>query len=199
MVRALARRPMRLAELAGELGAPTQASVRARLKALVALRVVAKKGGGMPYAVRAELTGAGRDLLRLVDEIDDWLSRAPGGSLALGGAAAERAVRALAGGWDSTTLHVLATGPQSLTGLDGEIKGFNYPALERRLVALRTAGLVEPAPSGSGRPYRIAGWGREAMEPLLAAVSFERTHMAESTAPLEPIDAEAASLLARTS
>jgi len=190
---------MRLAELTEELRGPTQASVRARLEGLVALRVVAKKGSGMPYAVRAELTDVGRDLLRLIDAVDDWLSRAPGGSLTLGGTAAERAVRALAGGWDSTILHVIAAGPRSLTGLDGEIEGLTYPALERRLIALRTAGLVEPAPSGPGRPYRIAGWGREAAGPLLAAVDFERAHMAESTAPPKPIDAETASLLARAS
>lgn len=188
---------MRVGELVEELGGPSKATVRARLDDLVALGAVAKSGGGMPYAVRSELTDVGCDLLPVVDSVDGWLSRAPDGAILLDSAAAKEAVRALVAAWDSSMLHALATGPQSLTGLDRDIDALSYPALERRLGALRSAGLVEPLPSGSGRPVRIGRWGREGAEPLLAAAGFERTHMTELTAPLAPGDGETLSLLAR--
>lgn len=175
---------------------PSAGTVRVRLDDLVALGAVAKSGGGMPYAVRNELTGVGRDLLRVVDAVDEWLSRAPKGAIPIGGAAAKAAVKALVGGWESTVLHALAAGPQSLTGLDRAIDGFNYPVFERRLAALRSAGLVEPVPSAVGRPFRIDPWGREGTGPLLAAVRFERTHMSTETVPLSAADEEALSLLA---
>jgi DNA-binding HxlR family transcriptional regulator len=195
-VQALARRPMRLGELAKELDGPSKATVRARLDDLVALGAVAKRGGGMPYAVHNELTGVGRDLLQVVDSVDAWLSRAPKEPIPLGSAAVKRAVKALVGGWDSTMLDAFAAGPQSLTGLAGTIDGLNYRALERRLAALRSADLVESAPSGVVRFSRIGRWGREGTGPLLTAARFERTHMAEGTAPLTPADEGTLSLLA---
>jgi DNA-binding HxlR family transcriptional regulator len=187
---------MRLGELAKEPGGPSKTTVRGCLDELVALGAVAKKGGGMPYAVRNELTGVGRDLLRLVDEVDAWLARAPGGPIPIGGAAAKAAIRALVGGWESTMLHALAARPRSLAALDRAIDWLSYPALEHRLTALRAAGLVEPASPEPGRPYLICRWGREAAGPLAAAVRFERARMAEETPPPAPADEEALSLLA---
>src|SRR5262245_19066346 len=89
IVQALDRRPMRLGELLKELGGPSQATIRGRLTDLVALGAVKKRGGGMPYAVENELSDVGRDLARVVDAIEHWLSRAPGGAIPLGSVAAK--------------------------------------------------------------------------------------------------------------
>lgn len=190
---------MRLGELAAELDGRSKGTLRARLDDLVALGAVAKRGRGMPYAVWSELTGVGRDLAGVVDLLDRWLSRAPKGPVPVGGVTAKATIRALVEGWESTILHVLAAEPRSLDALDRVIYGVNYPALERRLAALRSADLVEPTASGPERPYRIGPWGRESVQSLAAAVSFERAHMATATVPLTPADEEALSLLASAS
>jgi len=195
-VQALGCRPMRLGELLKELGGPSQTTLRGRLTDLVALGAVAKRGGGMPYAVENNLTDAGRDLLQVVEAIERWLARAPEGSIPLGSVAAKGAIKALSGGWESTMLRAFAARPLSLTQLDRLIGSLSYPALERRLGALRATGLVKATPAGARTPYRISRWGREGMGPLAAAARFERLHMAELTAPLMPIDIETAFLLA---
>jgi len=196
VVRVLAKRPLRLGELVAELEGPSAGTLRARLDDLLALGAIVKKGGGMPYAVWNELSAVGRDLLGVVESVDDWLAQAPQGPIALGSVAAKRAVKALADGWDSAMLISLAAGPRSLVALEGEIEGLNYPALERRFVALRAAGIVEPAPSAVGNPVAISRWGREGTGPLLAAARFERDHMAEQTTPLTTADEETLSRLA---
>jgi DNA-binding HxlR family transcriptional regulator len=195
-VQALGSRPMRLGELLKELGGPSQTTLRGRLTDLVALGAVAKRGGGMPYAVENELTDAGHDLLHVVDAIEAWLSQTPEGPIPLGSVAAKGAIKALAGGWESTMLRAFAARPLSLTQLDRLIGSLSYPALERRLGALRTTGLVKAAPAGARTPYRISRWGREGMGPLAAAARFERLHMSDLANPLAPIDVETAFLLA---
>jgi DNA-binding HxlR family transcriptional regulator len=196
IVEALGRRPMRLAELLKALGGPAPTTVRMRLVELVDLGVVAKRGGGMPYAVENELTEVGRDLLTVVEALEGWLSRAPGGAIPFGTVATRGAIKALALGWESTMLRAFAARPLSLTQLDSLIAGLSYPALERRLSALRATGLVEPMPAGTRTPYTVSHWGREAVGPLAAAVRFERLHMASETIPPAPIDVEAKFLLA---
>jgi DNA-binding HxlR family transcriptional regulator len=195
-IRALAARPMRLTELAEELGGPSKPTVRARLDDLIALGAVAKKGGGMPFAVWSELTGVGHDLARVVDAVEAWLSRASRGPIPLGSPEAKNAVRTLVGGWEATMLDAFAAAPQSLSQLDREVDWLSYPALERRLAALRSVGLVEPVPGGVGTLARISRWGREGGALLLSATCFERAHMAESTVPLNLADEETLSLLA---
>jgi DNA-binding HxlR family transcriptional regulator len=197
VVEALGRRPMRLGELLKELGGPSQSTLRGRLSDLVALGAVAKRGGGMPFSVENGLTeDAGRDLLRVVEALAAWLSRAPAGPIPLGSVAAKGAIKALVGGWESTMLRVFAARPLSLTQLDRLIAPLSYPALERRLSALRATGLVEPVPNGARAPYAVSRWGREAVGPVSAAARFERIHMSETAARLTPIDVEAAFLLA---
>lgn len=195
-VQALGRKPMRLGELLKDLGGPSQTTLRGRLTDLVTIGAVVKRGGGMPYAVENELTDAGHDLLHVVESIEAWLSKAPDGPIPLGSVAAKGAMKALAGGWESTMLRAFAARPLSLTQLDRLIGSLSYPALERRLGALRATGLVKAMPNGARTPYRISHWGREGMGPLAAAARFERLHMSDLTTPLAPIDVETAFLLA---
>ena len=168
---------MRLGELVTELGGPSPSSLRGRLANLVDLGAVAKRGGGMPYAVENELTDVGRDLLDAVDALAAWLARAPREPIPLGSVAAQAATKALARGWESTTLQALAARPLSLTQLDGLIGELSYPTLERRLAALRATGLAEPTSDGDRPLYRVSQWGGEAQEPIAAAARFERLHM----------------------
>lgn len=196
ILQALGKRPMRLADLRQELGGAAQTTLRGRLMDLIALGVVTKRGGGMPYAVENELTDRGRELLGVAEVFAAWLGRAPVRPILLGSVAAKGSIKALAGGWESTMLRVFAARPLSLTQLDSLIAGLSYPALERRLASLRATGLVDPCPNGAGIPYQISRWGREAVGPLVAAARFERTHMQKRSACLMAIDVEAALLLA---
>jgi DNA-binding HxlR family transcriptional regulator len=196
ILRALGRQPMRLAELRGELGGPAQTTLRGHLRKLAEVGAIAKEGGGMPYSVENELTAAGRDLLAVTEAVATWLQRAPDGPIALGSVGAKGAIKALAGGWESTMLRAFAARPLSLTQLDRLIADLSYPSLERRLSAMKATGLVGPGPAdGERTPYVITEWAREGAGPLAAAVRFERTHIAAETAALTAIDVETAFLL----
>ena len=130
--------------------------------------------------------------------VEAWLAQAPQGSIALGSEPAKGAIRALVGAWGSTTLRALAAQPLSLTELSSAIPELSYPALERRLSAMRAARQVELGPDGGrgAKPYAVTEWTRQAVGPLAAAGRCECEHLAEVTEPLTRIDIEAAFLLA---
>jgi DNA-binding HxlR family transcriptional regulator len=151
----------------------------------------------MPYTVENELTDVGRGVLAVAEVVEGWLRRAPQGPIALGSESAKGAIRALVGGWGSTILRALAARPLSLTELSSVINDHSYPALERRLSAMRAARQLEPRPS-SGRgakPYGVTEWTRQAVGPLVAAGRCECQYLAGATHPLTRIDIEAAFLL----
>jgi DNA-binding HxlR family transcriptional regulator len=94
-------------------------------------------------------------------------------------------------------LRALAAGPISLTELDRLIGSLSYPSLERRLGAMRLAGLVERRPgSGRGTPYAVTSWLRQGMAPIAAAIRWERRDAPQAAVPIGRIDVEAAFLLA---
>lgn len=197
VLRTLAERPMRLAELRKATGLPAQTTLRGHLASLAESGVLVKRPAErMPYAVENELAPMGRELLDVADRLEAWLARAPEGPISLEGGAARGTVKALVDGWGSTMIHALASRPQSLTELDSLISGLSYPALERRLANMRMVGLVEPQPSrGAGTPYAVTDWGRRGIVPLAAASHCERRYMREATDPLSQGDIEAAFLL----
>lgn len=196
IVRALGRAPLRQTELRRELGNPAETTLRghlARLEELGAIQRRVRVGG--PQFAKNELTGRGVDLLIATRALEGWLSRAPGEPIRLGTVQAKGAVKALVGGWDSMLLRALAAKPLTLTQLDRLIGAFSYPALERRLSAMRATGLVEATAGRGGTPCRVTRWTRLGIGPIVAAAFFERLHM-EEAAPLSAIDIEAAFLLA---
>lgn len=198
IVRALADQPKRLAELRSDLGGPAQSTLRGNLLKLMELGVLSRGAGRRPIDLAYQLTDFGRDLLLAVSAVEAWLGMAPHGPVALESNAGKIAIKALIGGWASTVIRALAARPLTLTELDKLIDSHTYPALERRLSAMRMAGLIEVDPSvdgSSGRRYTVSAWLRRAIGPLSVAARCERRHMPSTTAPIGRLDVESAFLL----
>jgi DNA-binding HxlR family transcriptional regulator len=191
--------PLRLPGLRERIGGAAQTTLRGQVGNLRGVGALERRVvGGMPYTVENELTDAGRAVLAVADLVETWLSRAPQGAIALGSEPAKGAIRALVGGWGSTMLRALAARPLSLTELSSVIGEHSYPAVERRLSAMRAARLVEPHPDGErgAKPYVVTEWARRAIGPLAGAGRCECEHMTASAEPLGRLDIEAAFLLA---
>jgi DNA-binding HxlR family transcriptional regulator len=189
---------MQQSVLRREVGSPAQTTLRVQLRRLSELGAIERqRRNRFPGVLEYELAPPGRDLLLVIDVLERWLAQAPGGPLAIGSNASKAAIRALAEGWSTTMLRALAAGPLSLTELDGVIGDLSYPSLERRLAAMRLAGQIEPRPGiGRGTPYAVTNWLRQGVAPIIAAIRWERRHLAAASAAIGRIDAEAALLLA---
>lgn len=192
---ALREGPTQQADLRHQTGHPAQTTLRAQLTRLHAAGAIEKRRRNrFPGVLEYELSPAGRDLLAVTSALDRWLTASPGGPLELGGGPAKTAAKALTEGWSTTMLHVLAAQPHTLTELDRAIAALNYPSVERRLSALRLAGLVETHEGdGRGTPYGVTVWARRGVAPLVAAIRWERRHA--QPAPLGRIEAETLLLL----
>jgi DNA-binding HxlR family transcriptional regulator len=198
ILRALGKGPISQAGLRKELGNPAQTTLRGylgKLEDLGAMRRPERSTGA--YTPDYELTETGEGLLVATRALEGWLKRAPQGPVPLGSEPAKGAVRALAGAWESTLLRALAGAPLSLTQLDSLIGFLSYPALERRLSAMRAAGLAMRMENGRDRtPYTVTPWARQSVGLIASAAQFERRHMGFETPRLASIDIEAAFLLA---
>lgn len=197
ILEALAGGPKRQAELRRDAGSPAQTTLRAHLKALVQVGALERhRRNSFPGVLECELTAAGTELLLVLEALRRWLGRAPGGALAPGSSEAKTAIKALADGWSTTMLRALAAAPLSLTELDRVIGSLSYPSLERRLATMRLSGLVAPRPAnGRGTPYAITEWQRLGVAPLAVAARWESRNLAVQSAPMAPLDVEAAFLL----
>lgn len=191
--------PRRLPDLRERIGGAAQTTLRGQVGNLRAIGALERHvRSGMPYTVENELTEVGRGVLAVATIVEAWLARAPQGPIALGSEPAKGAIRALVGAWGSTMLRALAAQPLALTELSSAISELSYPALERRLSAMRAARQVElrPDEGRGGKPYAVSEWTRQAVGPLVAAGRCECEHLAEVTEPLARTDIEAAFLLA---
>jgi DNA-binding HxlR family transcriptional regulator len=160
--------------------------------------IVTRPGGEISRrSTEYELTAAGRELLQVAEIVERWLAESPNASRPLGGEGAKAAIGALVEGWSASLLRALAAKPLSIADLDSLIKGFNYPSLERRIAAMRLVGQVEAIPlHGRETPYGVTGWLRRGAAPLLAALHWERRHLAHDGVPVAGIDTETIFLLA---
>src|SRR6478609_8826496 len=191
--------PLRLPDLRERIGGAAQTTLRGQVGNLRAIGALERHvRSGMPYTVENELTEVGRGVLGVAAVVEAWLAQAPQGPIVLGSEPAKVAIRALIGAWGSTTLRALAARPLSLTELSSAISDVSYPALERRLSAMRSARQIELRPDGGrgAKPYSVTEWTRQAVGPLAAAGRCECEHLAGVTEPLTRIDLEAAFLLA---
>jgi DNA-binding HxlR family transcriptional regulator len=198
ILRALAEGPKRQIELRRAAGSPAQTTLRAHLRALEDAGAITKqRRNAFPGALEYELEKPGGDLLAVASVLERWLADAPGGSLAPSHDAAKAAVKALVGGWSTPILRALAARPVSLTELDKVVAELNYPSLERRLTAMRLAGLVEALPAnGRGTPYAATDWTRQAVAPIAAAIHWERRNAPDRTPAIGHLEAETGLLLA---
>jgi DNA-binding HxlR family transcriptional regulator len=198
LLRALDRGPKPQAELRQLTGWPAQTTLRAQLKRLTAIGALERRRRNQfPGTVIYELTPPGRELLGILDVLQRWLSQAPGGPLYLGHGAAKAAINALAEGWSSGMLQVLASGPASLTQLDSLIAALSYPSLERRLAAMRLAGLTEVSSvDGRGTPHAVTEWMRRGVAHLLLVGRWESRQRVARGMALAPHELKAVFLLA---
>jgi DNA-binding HxlR family transcriptional regulator len=198
VLNALADGPKPLIDLRRAAGSPPQTTMRGHLRALADAGILERhRQEEFPGTVDLELAKPGRELLAVAEILRAWLREAPDGPVKLGDAAGKNTVKALVDGWSSGIVRILSAKPHALTELSRMIHGLSYPSLERRLGAMRLAGLAEPCPtSGRGTPHRVTDWQRRAIGPLAAAARWERTHLADRTTPIRRLDIEAAFLLA---
>lgn len=198
LLQGLQEGPTSLIELRKKLGSPPQSTLRIYLRTLEELQVVervhrAELQGSTGYV----LTQAGRALMPVLISLQTWLSAAPQGEIELGSAAAKSAIRALVDGWSANIVRALAAQTLSLTELARLIPKISYPALDRRLTAMRLVGLIEPfKEDGRTTPYRPTEWLRRAVGPLTTASEWEREYVPELTPPIGRLDIEAIFLLA---
>jgi len=198
ILRAHLEGPLRLPDLRERIGGAAQTTLRGQVGNLRGIGALERQvRSGMPYTVENELTDVGRGVLAVAEIVEAWLLRAPQGPIPLGSESAKGAIRALVGGWGSTVLRALAARPLSLTELSSVINDHSYPALERRLSAMRAARQLEPRPNGDrgAKPYGVTEWTRQAVAPLVAAGRCECQYLAATTVPLTRIDIEAGFLL----
>jgi DNA-binding HxlR family transcriptional regulator len=190
--------PLRLPDLRERIGGAAQTTLRGQvgnLRSIGALERHVRRG--MPYTVENELTEVGRGVLAVAEVVEAWLARAPQGPVPLGSEPAKGAIRAFVGGWGSAILRALAARPLALTELSSVIGDHSYPALERRLSAMRAARQIEARPDSErgAKPYGVTEWTRQAVAPLVAAGRCECEHLSEVAEPLTRSDIEAAFLL----
>ncbi len=189
---------MSLVDLRRAAGTPPATTMRAQLRILTRTGIVVKRRRNhFPGTLDFELAAPGRDLLGVAEILAGWLALSPGEPLQLGTTAAKSSVKALVEGWNTSMIRALCAKHLCLTELSGLITSVSYPSLERRVTAMRLAGLIEPCPGGGrSTPYAVTEWLRQAVGLLAAAIRWERDHAGEACVPLRRRDAEAMFLLA---
>lgn len=199
VLEALAEEPTPLADLRRAVGHPPVTTMRSYLQQMTKGGVIeCRREEGFPGAVSYALTPSGAKLLAVREVLQDWLQSAPEGPIQLGSIASKSTIKALLDGYETNFVRALAARPLALTELSRMIPSVSYPTLERRLIAMRQVGLVEPCPQRNGRvsPYRVTRWLRLAVAPMTAAVGWERRCELEPPAAMTRIDVETAFLLA---
>lgn len=189
--------PLRLSALHEQIGWSPHTTLRAAVNNLCKVGALAKGANGDPRPSAAtELTPTGEEMLAVADTIERWLTTAPMGPISPNSDEAKGAIKALAGGWDSTLMRALANRPFTLTGLDKLIPQVSYPSLERRLARMRATGQIEAVEAKDrGTPYVVTEWSRRAVAPLCVAGRCERRHLADATAPITEVEVEASFML----
>jgi DNA-binding HxlR family transcriptional regulator len=198
ILRALENEALPPMDLRRAVNSPPQSTMRVYMRKLTDLGVLERRRfDGFPPTVEYALTPTGQALLKVGDVLQAWLDVAPEGPIVLGTPASKSATRALVDGWSTNIVRALAARPYSLTELSRLDVQTSYPALERRLSAMRLVDQVEPHPGeGRGTPYRATEWLRQAVSPLIAATGWERKYLPDATKRIGRIDVEAVFLLA---
>jgi DNA-binding HxlR family transcriptional regulator len=188
--------PLRLSALHKQIGWSPHTTLRAAVGNLCEVGALQKDGGHTRPSAPTSLTPAGEEMIEVADAIERWLAAAPAGPISPNSDEAKGAIKALAGGWNSTLMRALANRPFTLTGLDRMIPEVSYPSLERRLARMRATGQIEAVEAEDrGTPYIVTEWSRRAVGPLCVAGRCERRHLADATAPITDVEVEASFML----
>lgn len=199
VLQALEEEATSLPELRRAVGHPPVTTMRSYLRKLTELGVIERlRESEFPGSVSYSLTRPGEKLLAVGEVLRQWLLAAPESPVEWGSTASKSAIKALVDGWDACIVRALAARPLALTELDRLIPQMTYPALERRLTAMRQVSLVEPDPEQDGRVARcrVTPWLRQAVAPLSAAVGWESRYLGDRVPAPGRLDAEAGFLLA---
>jgi DNA-binding HxlR family transcriptional regulator len=198
ILQTLEAEPKSLLDLRRAVGSPPQSTMRLYSRTLTEKGIIdRRRRTEFPASAEYSITAPGLALLGVATNLQSWLSAAPDGPLELGTPAAKSAIMALVEGWSTNAIRALAARPLSLTELNRLIPKVSYPSLERRLGAMRLAGLVEPHPGESrGTPYTLTEWLRRAVVPLTSAADWERGYPSDDAQPIGRLDVEAVFLLA---
>ena len=197
VLRTLAEGPSDPETLRRAAGSPPTSTMRVYMKTLDEFEIIwRERQKSFPGTVTYTITPSGEKLLEVGGVLQQWLQNAPHGPVSLGTPAAKAAIKALLGGWSSYGIRVLAAKPLKLVDLHGLLPNINYPALERRLNAMRHVGLLErPAQQGRGNANRPTPWMRQAAVPLAVAIGWEQEYLRANAAPVARVDVEAIFLL----
>jgi DNA-binding HxlR family transcriptional regulator len=197
ILKTLEEEPKALLDLRRAVGSPPQSTMRLYSRTLTEKGIIdRRRRAEFPGSAEYTITDTGRALLGVAGVVDEWLQAAPDDPVVLGSPASKSAIKALVEGWSTNIIRALAARPLSLTELNRLIPKVSYPSLERRLGAMRLAGLVEPHPGDSrGTPYAVTEWLRRSVVPLGAAAGWERRYRPPDAAPIGRLDVEAVFLL----
>lgn len=198
ILQSLEEGPKGLPELRQAVGSPAQSTLRHYSRILTERGIIDRhRRPEFHSSTDYEINQAGLDLLGVAAVLQRWLEEAPNGPIRLGSVAWKSATKALVEGWSNNVVRAFASRPLCLTELDRFIPDVTYPSLERRLTAMRLAGLIEPLPrEGRGTPYTPTRWLRRGIVPMAAAARWERMYPSEGTQEISRLDVEAAFLLA---
>lgn len=198
ILKTLEDEPKALLDLRRAVGSPPQSTMRLYSRTLTEQGIIdRRRRTEFPGSAEYMITESGRDLLNVAGILQEWLQVAPEEPIQLGSPASKSATKALVEGWATNIVRALAVRPLSLTELNRLIPKVSYPSLERRLGAMRLAGLVEPQPgNGRGTPYAATEWLRRAVVPLTSAAGWERQYRPKGSRPIGRLGVEAAFLLA---
>jgi DNA-binding HxlR family transcriptional regulator len=197
ILQTLEQEPKTLLDLRQAIGSPPQSTMRLYSRTLAEHGVIERsRRNEFQASVLYQLTPAGRDLLRVAGQLEDWLTISATGAISLGTTGSKSATKALVEGWSTNIVRAIAARPLSLTELNKVIPKVSYPSLERRLGSMRLAGLVEAQPGERrGTPYGATDWLRRGIVPVAAAAAWERKYRQAESQPIGRLGVEAAFLL----
>jgi DNA-binding HxlR family transcriptional regulator len=197
ILRAHSGGPTRLFELQQAVDWVAATTLRTAVASICDVGALVRRGSGETgrRAVTC-LTPAGRELLEVGDVVAAWLALCPLGPVAPDRERARLALKALAGGWDTKLIRIVAEAPASHRELSRCLPGVSYPALQRRLAWMRRSGQLERFERpGREAAFQATRWLRLAVAPLSMSARWELRRLGGDGAELSEAEVESAFLL----
>jgi hypothetical protein len=137
-------------------------------------------------------TAAGRELPFVGMALERWLNACPSGRRKLDAEAGEL-LGPLLTGWSSMVVHTIAGGPLSAAEVTAVLQVLDLDRIENRMALMEEADLLRRVAGEDGEPrFEATEWLCRAIAPLAAAARMEHRFPPGDTAPIGPLDVEAA-------